>query len=203
MPRMRSLSSATLLFFLLTRRPPRSTLFPYTTLFRSDCAPRWIRKGLAIAAHSLMARERAIERRRRPCVVDRLLGASSEDAALGPLLRPRGTTAVDLLGPFGGVGEDDDLVVSNLREAARHGEVELVAVDAVYDLAGPERREERGVARQHAEVSVAPGDHDLVDGLGDDEVCRRDDLEPETIGHYATSRSFLAFSVASPMSPTM
>src|SRR5690606_42018521 len=24
------------LFFLLTRRPPRSTLFPYTTLFRSD-----------------------------------------------------------------------------------------------------------------------------------------------------------------------
>src|SRR5207247_9286976 len=25
-----------LLFFLMTRRPPRSTLFPYTTLFRSD-----------------------------------------------------------------------------------------------------------------------------------------------------------------------
>src|SRR5687768_18327236 len=24
------------LFFLMTRRPPRSTLFPYTTLFRSD-----------------------------------------------------------------------------------------------------------------------------------------------------------------------
>src|SRR5207302_2665125 len=27
--------SFTLLFLLLTRRPPRSTLFPYTTLFRS------------------------------------------------------------------------------------------------------------------------------------------------------------------------
>src|SRR2546430_7849680 len=27
-------------FFLMIRRPPRSTLFPYTTLFRSDCAPR-------------------------------------------------------------------------------------------------------------------------------------------------------------------
>src|SRR2546427_4783916 len=25
-------------FFLMIRRPPRSTLFPYTTLFRSDCA---------------------------------------------------------------------------------------------------------------------------------------------------------------------
>src|SRR5256886_15139538 len=28
-------------FFLMIRRPPRSTLFPYTTLFRS----RWIRSG--------------------------------------------------------------------------------------------------------------------------------------------------------------
>src|SRR6185295_20025431 len=27
-------------FFLMIRRPPRSTLFPYTTLFRSACRPR-------------------------------------------------------------------------------------------------------------------------------------------------------------------
>src|SRR3712207_7887483 len=27
-------------FFLMIRRPPRSTLFPYTTLFRSSPAPR-------------------------------------------------------------------------------------------------------------------------------------------------------------------
>src|SRR5437667_6822707 len=27
-------------FFLLLRRPPRSTLFPYTTLFRSCCIPQ-------------------------------------------------------------------------------------------------------------------------------------------------------------------
>src|SRR5215475_10097799 len=26
-------------FFVILRRPPRSTLFPYTTLFRSPCAP--------------------------------------------------------------------------------------------------------------------------------------------------------------------
>src|SRR2546429_3588992 len=36
-------------FFLMIRRPPRSTLFPYTTLFRSQCVavlrklPRWRR----------------------------------------------------------------------------------------------------------------------------------------------------------------
>src|SRR5438309_5242879 len=33
-----------LLFFLLIRRPPRSTLFPYTTLFRSG-VPRPLRAG--------------------------------------------------------------------------------------------------------------------------------------------------------------
>src|SRR5256885_11101374 len=33
--------SYALFFFLMIRRPPRSTLFPYTTLFRSGwCAPR-------------------------------------------------------------------------------------------------------------------------------------------------------------------
>src|SRR5215204_7353460 len=31
-------------FFLMIRRPPRSTLFPYTTLFRSP-RPRWRRAG--------------------------------------------------------------------------------------------------------------------------------------------------------------
>src|SRR5689334_23498629 len=29
-----------LFLFLMLRRPPRSTLFPYTTLFRSPCCPR-------------------------------------------------------------------------------------------------------------------------------------------------------------------
>src|SRR3712207_7053021 len=28
-----------MLFFLMIRRPPRSTLFPYTTLFRSEARP--------------------------------------------------------------------------------------------------------------------------------------------------------------------
>src|SRR5690242_11568702 len=29
-------------FFLMIRRPPRSTLFPYTTLFRSFCFNIWL-----------------------------------------------------------------------------------------------------------------------------------------------------------------
>ena len=42
-------------FFLMIRRPPRSTLFPYTTLFRSklwlsERRYRWIQRSPAIAA---------------------------------------------------------------------------------------------------------------------------------------------------------
>src|SRR6266540_6535232 len=35
-------------FFLMIRRPPRSTLFPYTTLFRSKCACQSSRAGLSM-----------------------------------------------------------------------------------------------------------------------------------------------------------
>src|SRR5687767_15532618 len=43
------------LFFLLIRPPPRSTLFPYTTLFRSEVAPAL--KSLAKLTWSLRDRE--------------------------------------------------------------------------------------------------------------------------------------------------
>src|SRR5687768_18007260 len=40
-------SSCLAVFFLMIRRPPRSTLFPYTTLFRSSDSGAWITVGSA------------------------------------------------------------------------------------------------------------------------------------------------------------
>src|SRR3712207_7150405 len=37
-------------FFLMIRRPPRSTLFPYTTLFRSDPLHRVVDAGVVVVA---------------------------------------------------------------------------------------------------------------------------------------------------------
>src|SRR2546430_12192831 len=37
-------------FFLMIRRPPRSTLFPYTTLFRSACSMSAGHRSLAISS---------------------------------------------------------------------------------------------------------------------------------------------------------
>src|SRR5690349_25039024 len=42
---MISVFCITSLFFLMIRRPPRSTLFPYTTLFRSGRRGRGSRRG--------------------------------------------------------------------------------------------------------------------------------------------------------------
>src|SRR3712207_8637356 len=39
-----------LFFFLMIRRPPRSTLFPYTTLFRSSCVSPRSRRAWRIRA---------------------------------------------------------------------------------------------------------------------------------------------------------
>src|SRR3712207_7235341 len=61
-----------LLFFLMIRRPPRSTLFPYTTLFRSSIlsgptshAPRARAKGRS--SPRIHAHERAAETRLFAC----------------------------------------------------------------------------------------------------------------------------------------
>src|SRR3989442_4931642 len=41
------------IFFLMIRRPPRSTLFPYTTLFRSVRAVAWSPNGKWIVSSSM------------------------------------------------------------------------------------------------------------------------------------------------------
>src|SRR4029434_11326314 len=41
LPRVRTLY-VTVFFFLMIRRPPRSTLFPYTTLFRSSWGSEYV-----------------------------------------------------------------------------------------------------------------------------------------------------------------
>src|SRR3712207_7013926 len=68
-------------FFLMIRRPPRSTLFPYTTLFRSLAAA-----GLELAGAVPLARLHDRDHRR-----DGLVGAARRRARAGP----------DLAGPVG------------------------------------------------------------------------------------------------------
>src|SRR5215203_7329141 len=61
-------------FFLMIRRPPRSTLFPYTTLFRtrpSACAPR--RPGTPRPATTGRSEEHTSELQSRQYLVCRLL----------------------------------------------------------------------------------------------------------------------------------
>src|SRR5438477_9871008 len=51
-------------FFLMIRRPPRSTLFPYTTLFRSAGEERWISARSSSSSTTRMATGRSSTRSR-------------------------------------------------------------------------------------------------------------------------------------------
>src|SRR6266480_6067359 len=82
-------------FFLMIRRPPRSTLFPYTTLFRSPrrsfrevCARRPLResaRGPSLPARSRAARPAPARRRaeRRPVSSEWTSASSSINGRLG------------------------------------------------------------------------------------------------------------------------
>src|SRR6266480_2261183 len=77
-------------FFLMLRRPPRSTLFPYTTLFRSPSADRADSKALSTARNLIVARrgrseEHTSELQSHVNIVCRLLLEKKNDA---PLLDP-------------------------------------------------------------------------------------------------------------------
>src|SRR5579859_6387774 len=72
-------------FFLMIRRPPRSTLFPYTTLFRSG-------RG---AAPCPATRRSAGRPRRRPARPARRPGAAATFAPARPGRRGRGRKAPD------------------------------------------------------------------------------------------------------------
>src|SRR6266571_7411636 len=64
-----------LFFFLMIRRPPRSTLFPYTTLFRSSFGPSaqsW-RHGAERARHDRRSEEHTSELQSHVNLVCRLL----------------------------------------------------------------------------------------------------------------------------------
>src|SRR3712207_7194232 len=74
-----------LLFFLMIRRPPRSTLFPYTTLFRSRAAS--LRRFLGLLVEHAKHRVQVVEdeadgwiRPRHPSE-DMTVVADDEDAA--------------------------------------------------------------------------------------------------------------------------
>src|SRR4030043_327854 len=66
------------LFFLMIRRPPRSTLFPYTTLFRSILARDWF-AGVATVVFGLFLEDASTVSHRQALIRDALRGMTAQD----------------------------------------------------------------------------------------------------------------------------
>src|SRR5712664_4515912 len=68
-------------FFLMIRRPPRSTLFPYTTLFRSRPSPRLCPAGPHGTRRGSRSEEHTSELQSRSDLVCRLLLEKKKEVA--------------------------------------------------------------------------------------------------------------------------
>src|SRR2546430_16573506 len=99
-----------LFFFLMIRRPPRSTLFPYTTLFRSDLARL---TALGRHEHDAVGPARAIDRRGRSVLQD----VDRRDVARIEITQARADHAVH---------DHEGLVVALQRVAAAHTDANRV-----------------------------------------------------------------------------
>src|ERR1041384_8706145 len=97
---MNALSGALFFFFLMIRRPPRSTLFPYTTLFRSGVHSRRMGRAAAIDArriHRPRSEEHTSELQSLAYLVCRLLLEKKNNTQLDPPTQLTAATRPPLL----------------------------------------------------------------------------------------------------------
>src|SRR2546425_3110523 len=99
-------------FFLMIRRPPRSTLFPYTTLFRSDVVAETELDGIAELGEVTPVDQEVGRRRHRLDFLDRA-GRLLDEARVDVL---RVQMVVGEPGEFEGFGAERDVKGVDQRE---------------------------------------------------------------------------------------
>ena len=87
-----------------------------------------------------------------------------------------GARLIEIFGAFSHLRDHRDLGRQHFHEPYRHREVVLRGALAVPHLARAERREERRMARQHAEVALRPRKRHLVHLVGE-RLIGCDDVE--------------------------
>src|SRR5256885_5112593 len=118
-----------LFFFLMIRRPPRSTLFPYTTLFRSRISPSAAPQGLVVPALQLGISLAVL-------VAAAQLGRSAEAVAGATAASQAGGDVYQVAGSSARLGDRAEQYRSLLSVlAAAHG-FEVVSLTSAGTLGG-------------------------------------------------------------------
>src|SRR5476649_758879 len=152
-------------FFLMIRRPPRSTLFPYTTLFRSCREPTWKKFAIDDAFSEAIDRAEAEPQRQIiEAVGDQLLVARSQHRQSVADYDPVAARAVELTALASGIPHHlrivalaDDRIGRGV-DGAEHVEVEEAVVDRRHQRVG------HRVRKTH-QIAVGPRsiDHDEIE----------------------------------------
>lgn len=98
------------------------------------------------------------------------------EALLGALAGGVSALLVDFVGALGGVGEDDDLVVGDLEEAAEDGHGDDFAGDVGEHFTIAEGGHEGGVVGEDGDLALGGGDDEALDvvALEDGAFCGDD-----------------------------
>src|SRR2546427_11801028 len=158
----------------MIRRPPRSTLFPYTTLFRSPIDDEMLVGGFLVLADARLEQRRALES-----------GASVRDIIAGSLQRRRS-------------GRASTVRRSEQRAARVVGDLDaapLVAGDAVHEaraMIRPDGQRLLGEApvaggRSEKEDLLARGAHTVADHVWEERAQPRAARNDEAIGRQPTA----------------
>src|SRR5262249_8663198 len=106
------------------------------------------------------------------------LALARRELGCGTFASLLGSSRVDLVRALGSVGEDDDLVVVYLEEAAGKRHVRLRTRLAEGQRTRHQRRHQRGVLRQDRQLTFAARErHGVYAALFENDALRRDDLQ--------------------------
>src|SRR5579883_1878002 len=173
-----------LFFFLMIRRPPRSTLFPYTTLFRSPARHAAGARVLRAGRHPPV--RGAPARGRRPG--GRALAGVDQPRRVGMRLRRRRDERRDVVDLLPGHLLDDDLVAAERLgdrvdgDRKRHAQVVEARPAVLAELvhaaeAGRERGRERVALPAVDAVVLLAGDEVVPGGRSAGARARRPDAD--------------------------
>src|SRR2546426_10631152 len=159
-------------FFLMIRRPPRSTLFPYTTLFRSLGAVDGVGRGAQDRDARLPQGHRELER---------CLAAELDDDAERPLLLDDVQDVLEregleveaiggvVIGRHGlGVAVDHDRLHAKVPERERGVDAAVVELDPLTDAVRPRAQDDHLRARRWRRLVLLLVGRVEVRGVGDE-----------------------------------
>src|SRR3712207_3780894 len=139
----------------MIRRPPRSTLFPYTTLFRSEVLSRRRKNNPVLIGEAGVGKTAIVEG----------IAAQIAEGDVPETLRGRRVVELDLTGLVAGTryrGDFEERLKKVIDEIREHSDEVIVFIDELHTVVGAGASEGSGGAGNMLKPALARGDLHII-----------------------------------------